>query len=606
MHVRRLTLLFIIIIIPQDNCIEDIENRELIHNCLSKIISTDSSNYFVVIYSSLKSNDFVNELTKISVKPRVLINLDFQSQLMIRNNRKYDLHILFLNSLSPLLEMEKIMESLHKTSIWNSRGKFLVIARNDTEIDEIFKIVWAYNIFNVNLLMVKFKTVQMYTFFPYKDSECSKITIELIGNYTIADNLPEKIFPIKIPNNLHQCPVRIIANVYPPLVLTAYGLGERKIGAEASLINTIIKTLNMSKFQTGMKLGFSNKLSNGSYSGILQGIFENKSDIAYGQVFPNISYFSDFDATIFYQYIDITWVVPKALPVKQWQRVIFVFNKMLWILIFVSLLLYSIIWWFFGRKDFLCDRKVHQEFSWCFINCLYVLLQGGIRSPIHFDLRMIFIVWVLATLSIACIYQSQLVSVLTQPVYEKQITNIDELVESDLKIQLIPDFWSRFNNSLRPIDKLIIKKARMVSIAEHNKLFQTHQNTFAFMMNRNSFNYLLPTNFSYSPGNPAMYQFRSTMFGNPICMMVKQDFPLLDKMNRIISRCMESGLFLKWMRDVVLFIGHTEDADTNEALTLSHLLGAFFILLFGLLASIHIFIAEIVYLKLKIMCTNNK
>lgn len=65
--------------------------------------------------------------------------------------------------------------------------------------------------------------------------------------------------------------------------------------------------------------------------------------------------------------------------------------------------------------------------------CWYVLLQGCIMQPKTTISKIIFLTWIAGSMILFVALQSQLISILTKPLYEEQLSNIKELAESSKK-----------------------------------------------------------------------------------------------------------------------------------------------------------------------------
>lgn len=531
-----------------------------------------------------------------------LYNINFSMGNILRSNLKYTSYMLLVSNVQ---EYRDILTVLYESNIWNAHGEYVVVyltsptkaTANVLEI--LFQISWDKYVINVDVLIHSEDALGIFTYYPYSHQHCGDtFHVELLAwcNESVVEP-----FPRKVPLDMHGCPISLAANIYPPLVLNPYLTEDNagKGGSEVSLVHNIVRHMNMRSTITAGPTQFSVKFENGSYRGVLSHVAEGRVHLGYGTVFPNMTYFQDMDVTVFYHYVQLSWVVPTALPSKPWTNLVIIFQHTLWCCIIGALLVNVATWWTFG-KVIKRDRADYARVDQCFFYSWLALLQSGVKLPKTAPMRLLVIFWVLFTLLLASLYQSQLVSVMTQPIYERQISTTSELVESSLDIVFLGDFLERLQNSNRPVDRELARKGRLLKMAEHIRISRSHQRKYAFMMNRGAFKYLLPRNYSYSTGDPAMYSFKDVAFGNPISMFTIKGYPLLGRINQLILRLVQSGLFSKWMADAEFYVPKIYgNGDQPKKFSLDQFLGTFLVIAIGYSIALLSFLLEILSNKFK-------
>lgn len=179
-----------------------------LHICNYPIMSLDeyySKNFLLEQIKYMCSNksdvviiDNINHLN--------YLNIILQSKVMIFNNipdslpdfNKLELIILLFDDINKLLSNFKkiISERISKIQIF-----ILYFGRDDISV--IFKFLWKFFIVNITV----FYENQFYTYYPFKNNFCNNTEMEPLN----IDNY--NYFPEKIPNDLHNCSVKILA--YP-------------------------------------------------------------------------------------------------------------------------------------------------------------------------------------------------------------------------------------------------------------------------------------------------------------------------------------------------------------------------------------------------------
>jgi hypothetical protein len=100
-------------------------------------------------------------------------------------------------------------------------------------------------------------------------------------------------------------------------------------------------------------------------------------------------------------------------------------------------------------------------------------------------------------------------------------------------------------------------------------------------------------------GKPLYVPFKDSIQKGYMVMYLKKNSVLLQRIDSIVLRLQTSGLIDKWVHDLRRKFGeHFDNAQIKDGfcvLTLVHLEGAFYLLLFGLLVSVITCVVEIFY-----------
>ncbi|KAF5286876.1 hypothetical protein FQA39_LY00409 [Lamprigera yunnana] len=291
------------------------------------------------------------------------------------------------------------------------------------------------------------------------------------------------------------------------------------------------------------------------------------------------------------------WTVPP--PKKIDPMVVFkiVYKPFVWILILLTFLSTSIIWWFISY----CRRSTN--IASVLLNVYSLTLFGFINKiPTVLSLRIIFIAYVIYAIHIQSIFVSNLVKMLTIPQYEHGINNLEELVESDLPILIDKYDMALFqakmaNNSLYT---KVTDKFRLVTFYEgidaiRNQTALKHNSVFIiFDMLYELVQYCKPKLHIIVDSDLIGMEQRT--------YSTRDESPFLPTLNNIVNILIESGLInLKQMeyRRYISKFSHYYDnklntTEGNVVLNLDHVYPVFVFWALGLTTATVVFIIEVV------------
>lgn len=158
-------------------------------------------------------------------------------------------------------------------------------------------------------------------------------------------------------------------------------------------------------------------------TGALSTLRPHKTDIVFGHLWPNSSFFKEAD--MFYPFFSDSnrWFAPKALQLAKWKCLFVILQAHLWAIIFILFVINTFVWWAIAKHTE--EIQPFQNIGQCLLYGFYILCLGSSPQPNKFIMRLLVINWTLNTLLLAVIYQSQLLTILTSPIYEHQIKGME-------------------------------------------------------------------------------------------------------------------------------------------------------------------------------------
>ncbi|KAK4887609.1 hypothetical protein RN001_003880 [Aquatica leii] len=437
------------------------ENEQL-DKCVSKTINQMFNEEEAL---SFIFDEYVNvELPKIMQNPYVIARSTNFTSSKLDRCAAYVLHLQNQQSLSSTLMF------LNSSTFWILKQSpnnvyFVIINKeNINDLQNIFTFFWSMKIHKVLVFTKHYSknqsSIKLHTSNPfYKENicgSCAKVfhTQDCRDNITI--NFSKKY------KNLNGCGIIFLTET-----------ADEPSGALTYLFdffNELANTVN-GHFQAQFSINKSTTVSIQ-----MQPIIAVKMTPDHSQLFLT----NDFSNTAFM--CKLEFVVKGGEPISPVKILFIIFKTEVWIMIIVSILVTSIALWFitsFDEKQFIFS-KLEEICS----NVLLATIWGYFAKIPKNKGRYICICYLIYQMHIQTGFTSNLVTVLTTPQYKPGITNIEQLLNSDLSIIASTDF----------------KEYYFADIGEPNSIYSKIKNKTLFL--ELEYNFIIETLHS---GNSAMF-----------------------------------------------------------------------------------------------------
>jgi hypothetical protein len=223
------------------------------------------------------------------------------------------------------------------------------------------------------------------------------------------------------------------------------------------------------------------------------------------------------------------------------------------------------------------------------------------------SLRSLFLVWVCFCIAFRTVFQAFLTTFLVDSGYKTQIQNMDELFGSGMKLAYDPGHSCFFEfGDGTEVSNVIRNKANCPSFSVCFNWAKYYKNVSVFLPD---FVFELV---SYSGdmfgdnGEPLLCRIDDGVFlktGSVMIMFYGE--PLLKRVNEIIGRVVEAGLYNHWysltLNQVQIYFQRksiVNPLDEYYSFNLYHMQPAFYLLLFGLCLSVFCFVIELFCFRL--------
>lgn len=302
-----------------------------------------------------------------------------------------------------------------------------------------------------------------------------------------------------------------------------------------------------------------------------------------------------FDATIPILDDSILWVAPKLKQGQGWSVIMQFFTLSNWLLSMFVLIITALAFRYFATKAGEDDRK-YRKMSQCLLfiySCFFNM--GNSILPKDAKLRIICLSLGPFALNISAYLQGKLVGALTHPIYTERDGSFEELqnniplVIQEYMLTLlqisktnISYNFSKSNRSLMQFDLQDVVKLQDRATIINKELLNDHSHFMSYIQTNEIIKY-------------------------KVVLYVMKNDGLYELINDTIKKFVEHGFIKKIISDVKYMhvlqcyqYMNCWDANTQVfILTIPHLKGAFFVLIFGLAVAVVLFLIELLWSAIK-------
>ncbi|CAO1435958.1 unnamed protein product [Diamesa serratosioi] len=502
------------------------------------------------------------------------------------------------------------IKSLSKITSFNANGKFLILYNNPTDRARSTEL----SLQMLELLFVKYNVVNgviaygsdafsydIYTGDPYhsRTNECGKMKALKIGKcqygaFTHPALTKSMLKVNKVPNHMERCTFNLCARVQEPFINE-----DCNDGLEIQIIHFLQQEMGFDINISCSTLERGEPTDDGSWSDLLGKVSRDSCDIIAGAFFPDHEVHRDFAPTEFYLQDYYTFYVQLAPFEARWKGLVTIFKENTWYAFGVVLLVSWGFWYILGY----CSNEPaqHSQLVLTFLNVLSVSLGVSANNrPTQFSLRVFFIILSLYALTITTIYTSKLITVFTHPAYDHQVDSLEELVAAGYPIGGRLETMDWFDND-DEMDQIIF------GLYNHSEIFKPSKTSINRIMEGEETILISRLYVQSNEHRNDIFGFSQDMFANHLEMIVERGFPLLQRINEIISSLRDMGLMSKLFSDFnynmtilqsIRELKKSQHEDITEenndiVLTVEHLDGAFTVYFMGLILSGIVFLLEV-------------
>jgi hypothetical protein len=441
---------------------------------------------------------------------------------------------------------------------------------------------------------IKAQAIDVFTWFPFgsKSSGTDDLDVTFLDRWEKeteeSDGFFKKnvnLFPRKSITNLRGRNVTMVYASWPPLVMSSdsNATASPDEGLEIRIIKTVAET---TKFNLVLRRPEDRVKFHGYF----------------GAQWLDPELLLAFDGSWTYFTGAYTWFVPNEKDVPRWQSLIRIFNPSFWLLVLLIYVLGSFIFWALASTQW-SDRETasFSNIILIFMNSLSMLLSESVyKKPKRAQSQLFFLLWSFYCLQINNVYQSSLIGFLTNPGHLPRINDLDGLLESGIELGIQSGLKYYLNDTSDPRNKRILKSN--IECDFNSSLMcldrMAYKGDFAVAGGRNGLEFLSHIKYMKN-GKPLYVPLKDNIKQGYMVIYLRKGNVLLKRIDSIVLRLQNAGLIDKWINDIRRKFGkHFGNVPNNDgfcALTMSHLEGAYSLLLLGMLLSIMTWFIEIIH-----------
>jgi hypothetical protein len=513
------------------------------------------------------------------------------------------------------------LEEMRRTPSWNPRARFLVVATGTRSknaqllAQDIAEEMWkSHKILDVLLLVPEKKNSSfgLYTWIPYQSSiKCAEVEVFLIDRWLLEDSgrflQQELLFPDKIPEDFHGCPVKVSPVDTPPLLVLVRNYTDQQVtytGMEVELFQFFARALNVTVEYQYVPPGDRIEI----HFKALVDLHTGATDMTFGgfPLHPFLHPFGDF--TLSYLEQVMKWYVPCGTPVPRMEKVTKIFTIPVWLVVGFVFVLAAVVMWLLSKRSCSAEPDTFRHISGCFYAAWAVALGVSVsHMPRNSALRAMFLFLLWYCFAISTLFQTIFTSILVDPGLSKRITTLEELNESNFFHLTDPASEYLLNNADPTYyDQIHLRKDYC---GQHGCILQYFSRRDVVTV----YNYLHSEYFALAgqpAGSPAL---RVCTLDDDIYKLyfstyVNKGSPLLGPINNVIRRLTETGVKDKLLRDLKTGWRHENGTATEMRIdpvymqsetagyfvfSVSHLKFGFYLLVIGYLLSFVVFVGEL-------------
>ncbi|GFR17110.1 lig_chan-Glu_bd domain-containing protein [Trichonephila clavata] len=369
------------------------------------------------------------------------------------------------------------------------------------------------------------------------------------------------------------------------------------VGTEGIFMDTILKAL---RFQYELYIqpdGEWGRVLNGNWTGMIGTLLNRQADLAWTWLTVNEERSTVVKFSTSY-YVDVTtFGVVKPNPYPPAYTIVYPFDMGVWFAILSVLLLMPLVF---------IILKVYCSHCPAFLNVFGSILKQPLSSITETtEVRILIASWLLFTTLISFFYSSVLLSFMTKPLEKRHVRTFQELSKAVEEGEIIS-----YANSHSAVLKYILQSDQeyLSSLGKTVVKNKWYTDEFVYtkpLTAKENIAYIYSRFFLQRkndlPGTRFLIISDDSLLSSNIAVAMREDFCYKERLNTMITRATEAGLFTHYIHKYSLRSAMAKDDEENQtkSLTVSDISGVLFILGVGLVLSTIILVIELVYFRKK-------
>ncbi|XP_042231349.1 uncharacterized protein LOC121872583 [Homarus americanus] len=493
---------------------------------------------------------------------------------------------------------------------WSLKGRLLVWATKLLvvtslplpQLHALLSSHWTFSMMNTILLNLEDTPpnlrVRMYTHLPYSPEGAQVVRVaSWLPERGLVPKPDSSLFSCKF-SNFYGAQVNVTALPFPPFWDEVKGPDNttQYSGTDYMLLATIADALNFTIYV----------IPTANWAEVEKLVEERVSYIAtvYHTLLPKRLEHFDYSWVYEYASLDFSMAQPGIKP--QWQSLYYPLTDLVWVAVLLALLFTPVVLLLIIRGSEWRDGESGIEAAVVVHDCTGMLLGQNLprRLPRTNSSRVLVAAWLVFSLVIGTAYRGNLTSYLTLTKYPPRTETLEQLVATTDRITM-PPYGAEFKNFFSKSDSQVFQKLAerihlVPSTVGQQEAIQKKQ---AHLENRRYQQLKIAERFTKTDGTPKLYIGRESILPGQAAWPIPHDAPYKPVLDRSLMAVIEAGLYEKWSKDLLYQVQmnsrrrqqqqrtqqqeeeqsqkKTKSDSGIKALTITHLQGAYLLLLLG-------------------------
>jgi hypothetical protein len=375
------------------------------------------------------------------------------------------------------------------------------------------------------------------------------------------------------------------------------------VGMEIALLNIVLQQMNMTCFPVDPREVFGRGPV--SLRDFAFGMFSKTTYITLGCFVEHSMFEGVIDVTKTYSVVNELWHVPCSIKLPRWSSIFRILSVELWLVLIISIVIVVISTTLVARYSCTSEWQGYKTVTSSFTKAWAAFLGLSVSTmPQAPPLRSLFLAWLCFSLAFNTVIQAFLTTFLIESGYKIPIQNMDELFASGIKLAMDPELISFFDHGDETVASNIQKNLANCPSIEICMGWAKYQKNVSVLFSD------VYAKIHYATGNSVGENSElllcslkdDAVFHTGRVMLMLHGDPLLRRVNEIIGRVVEAGLYNYWfsqrIHQINLYsqkIAIVQQLDEYYSFNLYHMQPAFYLLLMGWCISVICFMVEVLY-----------
>ncbi|CAH1119722.1 unnamed protein product [Phaedon cochleariae] len=489
----------------------------------------------------------------------------------------------FIITYGDIVEFEQSMSEISSLNFYwqTSRSKYIIIANDENDLPQLVDILWKRRCYKSIILLVSPDTTEIYNL-DFENINCGS-NIRHTRTEQCTGKTLDKTFQLFSPDMKRyykKCPLRIIWSKSEPWVIDVDSRSEPGI---------FVEFLDVIKKASGFDVVFAPRtdvyikeiFEDFRFDTLLENFDTGEADLYLG-ITPllenlRVSFINVMHNTLYI-------IVPKPQQLAYWRAVYLIYSPQSWIALMISYVTVSCMFSFLSHKADTA-RSTPSD------NLLYVLTMaiamGYHRTPKISRLRMLAGSYLIFGIITSAVTQGKLYSFISKPMYQKPITNVLDLLNSDIRVKTTDSVKLSFL-FIDKVHDALMNKIETVNTTQYflDIAFDAYKDKFATIIDEGVF--ILQPSFKENMQHFIHLRYITTFY-------MPFNHVLFEYIDYITDRMVETGileaLISKW-RFIYGTRNIIEERKIEPSYNFAQLEPALFVLSLGYAASSLVFLSE--------------